>query len=116
MQYVRRRTAGVSGVMRARAARLLRLAAALLVWLARHAAAPPRPCARATLCVCRRDQQACSDVPFHRFPDTVPGVAHVSVAGARLGALGEAALDGRALRTLVLVASRLHHIEPQALQ
>lgn len=43
------------------------------------------------------------------------GVWHVSVSAARLGALGEAALDGRALRTLVLVASRLHHIEPGAL-
>lgn len=42
-------------------------------------------------------------------------MGHVSVSAARLGALAEAALDGRALRTLVLVASRLHHIEPGAL-
>lgn len=101
--------------MRAGAARLLRVAAALL-WLARPAAAPGRACARVALCACRRDQLACSDVPFLRFPEVAPGVAHVSLAGARLGALGDAALDGRALRTLVLVASRLHHIERHALQ
>ncbi|KAJ8727803.1 hypothetical protein PYW08_016188 [Mythimna loreyi] len=94
--------------MRWGAARLLVVAAALL--------AAARPCARAPLCACRRDQQACSDVPFQRFPDTAPGVAHVSLAGARLHALGDAALDGRRLRTLVLVASRLHHIERHALQ
>lgn len=40
---------------------------------------------------------------------------HVSVWGARLGALREAALDARRLRTLVLVAARLHHLEPNAL-
>ncbi|CAH0578967.1 unnamed protein product [Chrysodeixis includens] len=98
-----------------RAARVLNVAAALLVWGLRPAAAPARACARASLCACRRDHQACSDVPFHRFPDTEEGVGHVSVSAARLGALAEAALDGRELRTLVLVASRLHHIEPGAL-
>lgn len=40
---------------------------------------------------------------------------HVSVSEARLGALGEAALDARRLRTLVLVASRLHTLEPGSL-
>lgn len=43
------------------------------------------------------------------------GVRHVSVVGARLGALAAAALDARALRTLVLPASRLHRLEPGAL-
>lgn len=43
------------------------------------------------------------------------GVRHVSVVGARLGALGAAALDARPLRTLVLAASRLHQLEPDAL-
>lgn len=36
----------------------------------------------------------------------------MAVSAARLGALGEAALDARPLRTLVLVASHLHYIEP----
>lgn len=42
------------------------------------------------------------------------GVRHVAVSAARLGALGEAALDARPLRTLVLVASHLHHIDHAA--
>ncbi|XP_072932346.1 uncharacterized protein [Epargyreus clarus] len=105
---------------RARTLLLLLLAAAL----PRPAAAPPphaaraapaRPCASNALCVCRADHLACDFVPFHRFPDTESGVRHVAVSAARLGALGEAALDGRALRTLLLVASRLHRLEPAAL-
>lgn len=46
---------------------------------------------------------------------TEAGARHVSVWAARLGALGEAALDARPLRTLVLAASRLHHLPPRAL-
>ncbi|CAH2106861.1 unnamed protein product [Euphydryas editha] len=97
-----------------------RVLAALLALLPRPAAAPaapaaPRPCAANPLCVCRADHFACDYVPFHRFPDTEAGARHVAVSAARLGALAEAALDARALRTLVLVASRLHHIETAAM-
>ncbi|KAG6442307.1 hypothetical protein O3G_MSEX002305 [Manduca sexta] len=91
------------------------LSALALLVLASPAAAPPRPCPRNALCHCREDHFACNYVPFHRFPETDGGVWHVSVSEARLGSLGEAALDGRRLRTLVLVASRLHHIESGAL-
>ncbi|KPJ18286.1 Chaoptin [Papilio machaon] len=80
------------------------------------AAAPAaRPCTVNGLCLCRSDHIACDAVPFHRFPDTESGVRHVAVSRARLGSLPDAALDGRRLRTLVLVASRLHHIESAAL-
>ncbi|XP_047529776.1 chaoptin-like [Vanessa atalanta] len=94
------------------------LTAALLVLLPRPTSAPavsPRPCAANPLCICRADHFACDYVPFHRFPNTEAGVLHVAVSAARLGALAEAALDARSLRTLVLVASRLHHIETTAL-
>ncbi|CAH0719725.1 unnamed protein product, partial [Brenthis ino] len=108
--------------------RALPSALALLVLLQPAAAPapppppPPRPCATNPLCICRADHFACDSVSFHRFPDTeyiaatVLEVAavHVAVSASRLGALGEAALDARALRTLVLVASRLHSIEPSA--
>ncbi|XP_045497579.1 chaoptin-like [Colias croceus] len=49
--------------------------------------------------------------PATSCPSTEDGAAHVSLWSARLGALSESALDARALRTLVLVAARLHHIE-----
>ncbi|KAJ0176900.1 hypothetical protein K1T71_006909 [Dendrolimus kikuchii] len=101
------------------AGRVLNVAAALLLGAGLPApCAGPRPCAPGSpsaLCLCRPDQLSCSHVPFHRFPETEAGVRHVAVDGARLGALGEAALDARALRTLVLVGSHLHHIEPRAL-
>ncbi|CAG9584286.1 unnamed protein product [Danaus chrysippus] len=89
--------------------------AALLVLLVSAPARAPRPCAASPLCVCRDDHFACDAVPFHRFPETEPGVLHVSMSAARLGVLGEAALDGRPLRTLVLVASRLHQVDSAAL-
>ncbi|XP_063825150.1 chaoptin-like [Ostrinia nubilalis] len=98
-----------------RAGRVLHVAALLAAALPRPAAEPPRACRADALCLCRDDHLACSLVPFHRFPDTDASVWHVSVSQARLGALGEAALDARRLRTLVLVASQLHHIEPRAL-
>ncbi|VVC95459.1 unnamed protein product [Leptidea sinapis] len=41
-------------------------------------------------------------------------VSHVSLWSARLGTLTEPALDARALSTLVLVASALHHIDSNA--
>ncbi|OWR44663.1 Chaoptic protein [Danaus plexippus plexippus] len=89
--------------------------AALLVLLVSATARAPRPCAASPLCVCRDDHFACDAVPFHRFPETETGVLHVSISAARLGVLGEAALDGRPLRTLVLVASRLHQVDGAAL-
>ncbi|XP_037872935.1 chaoptin [Bombyx mori] len=88
--------------------------AALAVMLLPGVRAPARPCPRNSLCYCRADHFACNYVPFHRFPETDPEVWHVSVSQARLGTLGEGALDGRRLRTLVLVASHLYHIEPGA--
>lgn len=39
----------------------------------------------------------------------------MSVWAARLGALDEAALDARPLRTLVLAAAALHSLPPRAL-
>ncbi|CAB3223470.1 unnamed protein product [Arctia plantaginis] len=101
--------------------------------------ASPVPCAANGLCYCRTDHFTCSYVPFYRFPETgtqccpchhshvwvthtltdrvfiEADVWHISVMAARLGSLSEAALDGRRLRTLVLVASSLHHIETGAL-
>ncbi|XP_049699581.2 protein artichoke [Helicoverpa armigera] len=89
--------------------------ARLVVLAALVAAARPAGPACAAQCACRRDLLACSGLPYHRFPDTEAGVRHVSLAGAALGALGEAALDARALRTLVLVGAQLSHLEPAAL-
>lgn len=101
--------------------------------------ASPVPCAANGLCYCRTDHFTCSYVPFYRFPETGTrlwvrdrsqvrvthvltqrvfvgtDVWHVSVMAARLGSLSETALDGRPLRTLVLVASSLHQIETGAL-
>ncbi|RVE41760.1 hypothetical protein evm_013589 [Chilo suppressalis] len=82
---------------------------------ARAPASAPAPCATNPLCVCRGDHLACSHVPFHRFPETDDSVWHVAVSQARLGALEEAALDARRLRTLVLVACRLHRLDAAAL-
>ncbi|XP_063361784.1 chondroadherin-like protein [Cydia amplana] len=73
------------------------------------------PCAAAPLCLCADDRFTCDAVQFHRFPNTEAGVRHVSVWGARLGALDDAALDARALHTLVLVACRLGVLQPAAL-
>ncbi|KAM3956959.1 uncharacterized protein ACR2FA_009082 [Aphomia sociella] len=99
-----------------RAGRVLNVAAALLLsaGLPVPAAAPARRCASNALCLCRADHMACDHVPFHRFPDTEVATWHVSVSQARLGALGEAALDARRLRTLVLVGSQLHHLDTGA--
>ncbi|XP_069358898.1 chaoptin-like [Maniola hyperantus] len=93
---------------------LLRALALLLALVPRAAAPAARPCAANPLCVCRGDHFACDFVPFHRFPDTEAGAAHVAVAAARLAALRDAALDARPLRTLVLVDSGLHHVDAHA--
>ncbi|CAK1595661.1 unnamed protein product [Parnassius mnemosyne] len=98
--------------------RAWRLAAALLLAAGPSSApapAPARPCAANGLCLCHADHLACDAVPFYRFPDTESSVRHVSVSRAHLGALPDAALDGRRLRTLVLVASHLHQLEAAAL-
>ncbi|CAH2038196.1 unnamed protein product, partial [Iphiclides podalirius] len=102
--------------------RAWRLAAALLLAAGpcpAPAPAPspevPRPCTANGLCLCHADHLACDAVPFYRFPDTESSVRHVSVSRAHLGALAGAALDGRRLRTLVLVASKLHQLDPAAL-
>lgn len=64
-----------AGAMRwCSAGRVLNVAAALLLagGLPRPARAPrpPRPCRSDALCLCRDDHLACSQVPFHRFPQT----------------------------------------------
>ncbi|XP_063381179.1 protein artichoke-like [Cydia fagiglandana] len=98
-------------------ARAARMAARVLLALA--LVAPRRaahaPCAAAPLCLCADDRFTCDAVQFHRFPNTEAGVRHVSMWGARLGALDDSALDARALQTLVLVACRLGVLQPAAL-
>ncbi|XP_041978638.1 chaoptin-like [Aricia agestis] len=89
-------------------------ALAALACAPRAAPASPAACAATPLCRCSADQLACDAVPYYRFPEIGAGVSHVALWSARLSELPEAALDGRALRSLVLVAARLHRLHPAA--
>ncbi|XP_061713362.1 chaoptin-like isoform X1 [Cydia pomonella] len=90
--------------------------ATLLALLVGPLAAPrPEPCAGSPLCSCRDKHMSCIAVPLHRFPEWPQiELQHLDISMSNLEVLSESALDGLKLQTLVLVANKLHNIEPHA--